>query len=49
MLEAYFKTTRPAVHGMVAHFENKGFIEKQAIVPRSIRLLPPREELPDVD
>ena len=48
-MQKYFKTTPPTVHGMVVQLEKKGFIEKKANQPRSIRLLLPREELPDLE
>ena len=48
-MQRYFKTTAPAVHGMVVQLEKKGFIEKKANEPRSIRLLLSRKELPDLE
>jgi len=48
-MQRYFKTTPPAVHGMVVQLEKKGFIEKKPNEPRSIRVLLPREELPDLE
>lgn len=48
-MQRYFKTTPPAVHGMVVQLEKKGFIEKKPNEPRSIRLLLSREELPDLE
>jgi repressor LexA len=48
-MQRYFETTPPAVHGMVVQLEKKGFIEKKPNEPRSIRLLLPREELPDLE
>ena len=48
-MQRYFKTTPPTVHGMVVQLEKKGFIEKKPNEPRSIRLLLPREELPDLE
>jgi DNA-binding MarR family transcriptional regulator len=48
-MQKYFKTTPPAVHGMVVQLEKKGFIEKKPNEPRSIRLLLSREELPDLE
>ncbi|MBI4595071.1 MAG: hypothetical protein HY730_01680 [Candidatus Tectomicrobia bacterium] len=48
-LQRYFKTTPPAVHGMVVQLEKKGFLEKKPSEPRSIRLLLSRKELPDLE
>ncbi len=39
----------PAVHDMVVKLEKRGFISKEPGVPRSIRLLLKREELPDLE
>jgi len=48
-MQKYFKTTPPAVHGMVVQLEKKGFIEKKPHAPRSIRLLLSRQEIPDLE
>jgi DNA-binding MarR family transcriptional regulator len=48
-MQRYFKTTPPAVHGMVMQLENKGFIEKKPNEARSIKLLLSRAELPDLE
>ena len=48
-MQRYFKTTPPAVHGMVVQLEKKGFIEKKPNEPRTIRLLLLRKELPDLE
>ena len=48
-MQRYFKTTPPAVHGMVMQLEKKGFIRKKPYEPRSIRLLLPRDRLPDLE
>lgn len=34
---------------MINQLEKKGFIEKKPHTPRSIRLLLPREEIPDLE
>ena len=48
-MQVYFQVTPPAVHDMVVKLEKHGFISKEPGVPRSIRLLLKREELPDLD
>jgi repressor LexA len=45
----YFRVTPPAVHDMVLKLEKHGFIGREPGVPRSIRLLLKREELPDLE
>ena len=48
-MQIYFRVTPPAVHDMVLKLEKHGFISREPGVPRSIRLLLKREELPDLD
>ena len=48
-MEQYFQTSAPAVHQMIVTLEKRGFIERVSGQARSIRLLLPREELPDLD
>jgi repressor LexA len=48
-MERYFKTSPPAVHQMILTLERRGFIERTPGQGRSIRLLLPREVLPDLD
>ncbi len=48
-MERYFQTSAPAVHQMVVTLEKRGFIERVPGQARSIRLLLPREELPDLE
>ena len=48
-MQVYFRVTPPAVHDMVVKLEKHGFISKEPGVPRSIRLLLTREELPDLE
>ena len=48
-LERYFRTSAPAVHQMVVMLEKRGFIKRRPGQARSIRLLLPREELPDLE
>ncbi len=47
-MQDYFRVTPPSVHQMVLMLEAKGFIERTPWQSRSIRLLIPREELPDL-
>jgi hypothetical protein len=47
--QAYFRTTPPSVHTMILTLAGNGFIERSPGRPRSIRLLLPREELPDLE
>jgi DNA-binding MarR family transcriptional regulator len=44
----YFKVTPPSVHDMVLRLEADGFISRVPGQARSIRLLIPRDELPDL-
>lgn len=44
----YFRVTPPSVHQMVLTLETNGFIERIPGQGRSIRLLIPREQLPDL-
>jgi len=48
-MERYFRISAPAVHQMVVTLEKRGFIERVLGQARSIRLLLPREELPDLE
>ena len=48
-MENYFKVSPPSVHQMVLTLEANGFIELMPGQGRSIRLLIPREELPDLE
>ena len=45
----YFKITRPSVHQMVVTLAEHGFIERVPGQARSIRVLLPREDLPDLE
>ena len=47
-MQDYFKVTPPSVHQMVVTLEANRFIERIPGRGRSIRLLIPREELPDL-
>ena len=48
-MQNYFKVTPPSVHNMVLALAANGFIERIPGRARSIRLLIPREELPDLE
>ena len=45
----YFKVSPPSVHQMVLTLKTHGFIARTPGQRRSIRLLIPREELPDLE
>jgi Mn-dependent DtxR family transcriptional regulator len=47
-LQQYFRVSPPSVHQMVLTLEARGLIERTPGRARSIRLLIPREELPDL-
>ena len=47
-MQRYFRVTPPTVHQMLVTLEAKGFIDRVPGRGRSIRLLIPREELPDL-
>jgi repressor LexA len=48
-MQRYFRVTPPSAHDMVLRLEADGFIERVPGKGRSIRLLIPREELPDLE
>jgi repressor LexA len=48
-MQEYFRVTPPSVHQMVLTLEKRGLIERTPWQARSIRLLLPREELPDLE
>lgn len=47
-MQMYFRVTPPSVHQMVLALEAHGFIERTPWQARSIRLLLPRADLPDL-
>jgi repressor LexA len=47
-MQRYFKTTPPSVHNMIVRLEKKGLIEKRPDLPRSIKLLLPEAEIPEL-
>jgi repressor LexA len=48
-MQRYFKVTPPTVHSMVITLEKLGLIDRVPGQPRTIRVLLPREELPDLE
>jgi Mn-dependent DtxR family transcriptional regulator len=48
-MQRYFQTSPPAVHEMVKTLHSRGFIAREPGKPRTIRLLLPRDELPDLE
>jgi len=48
-MQRYFRVTPPSVHQMVLTMEANGLIDRTPGQGRSIRLLIPREELPDLE
>lgn len=47
-IQEYFRVSPPSVHQMILTLEKNGLIERTSGQARSIRLLIPREELPDL-
>jgi repressor LexA len=47
-MERYFRVSPPSIHDMVLRLEAGGFIERTPGKGRSIRLLVPPVELPDL-
>ncbi len=47
-LQLYFRVSPPSVHQMILALEARGLIERTPHQARSIRLLIPRGELPDL-
>jgi repressor LexA len=48
-MQKYFKVSPPSVHQMVLTLASNGFIDRVPGQSRTIRLLIPREELPDLE
>jgi repressor LexA len=48
-MQFYFRVSPPSVHQMILTLEAHGLIERKPGQARSIRLLIPREELPDLE
>jgi repressor LexA len=47
-MQRYFQITPPSVHQMVVTLERRGYIARVPWQGRSIRLLFPRDKLPDL-
>ena len=47
-MQQYFRVSPPAAHQMILTLEARGLIERTPGQARSLRLLIPREELPDL-
>ncbi|MCP4654055.1 MAG: MarR family transcriptional regulator [bacterium] len=48
-MQIFFRTDPPNVHQMVLRLERRGLIARQPRTPRSIRVLLPPEELPELE
>jgi Mn-dependent DtxR family transcriptional regulator len=48
-LQRHFRVSPPSVHQMILTLEARGLIERTPWQARSIRLVIPREELPDLE
>ena len=48
-MQKYFKVSPPSVHQLVVTLEGKGLIKKIPGQARSISLLVPRDQLPDLE
>lgn len=48
-MQRYFKVSPPAVHDMILMLEKKGLIARTPGTARSIRVLLPREQLPELE
>ena len=48
-MESYFKVAYSSIHQMIITLERKGLITRTPGESRSIRVLLPREELPDLE
>jgi len=48
-MQRFFRTTPPAVHDMIKTLVRRGFITREPGKPRTIRVVVPRDELPDLE
>jgi hypothetical protein len=48
-MQRYFRVSPPTVHQMILTLEARGFIERVPRTPRSVRLMIPRSDLPDLE
>jgi hypothetical protein len=47
-IQRYFQTTAPSVHQMLVKLEEKGFISKIPRMPRTIKVLMPPDQIPEL-
>ena len=47
-MQGYFQVSPPSVHQMIVSLDKQGFIERTPGQARSLKLLLPREQLPDL-
>jgi len=48
-MQRYFRVSPPTVHQMVLKLEERGLIARVPGEPRSVRVLLPRQDLPDLE
>ncbi len=48
-MQRFFRISPPAVHEMVKTLDRQGYITREPGKPRTIRVLLPRDELPDLE
>jgi len=48
-IQMYFRVTAPSVHMMIVKLTERGFIERIPYTPRSIRVLLPHDQLPELE
>lgn len=48
-MQRYFQVSPPSVHQMILTLEARGLISRVPWTPRSIQVLVPKEELPELD
>ena len=48
-MQRYFRVSPPAVHQMILTLEARGLVERVPRTPRSVRLMLPRSDLPDLE
>lgn len=48
-MQRYFRVTPPTVHQMVVTLTERGLISREPGQPRSIQLLLPRDQIPDLE
>jgi len=48
-MQRYFRVTPPSVHAMILTLERRGYISREPGKSRTIRVLLPREDLPELE